>query len=55
MREMNAYTVTLHANGAIAYSEPVTIKWKENETHCEDCDNGTDTPCAVCLDEEAGK
>jgi hypothetical protein len=29
--------------------------WKANETYCEDCDNGTDTPCAVCLDEEAGK
>jgi len=26
---MNSYTVTLHANGAITYSEPVVIEWKE--------------------------
>jgi hypothetical protein len=31
MREMNSYTVTLHADGAITYSEPVVIEWKEEE------------------------
>jgi len=29
MKEMQTYTVTLHANGAITYSEPETIEWKE--------------------------
>ena len=27
-KEMTTYTVTLHANGAITYSEPVDIEWK---------------------------
>jgi hypothetical protein len=26
-REMTTYTVTLHANGGITYSEPVDIEW----------------------------
>ena len=29
--EMITYTVTLHADGAITYSEPVVIEWKEEE------------------------
>ena len=29
MREMTTYTVTLHASGAITYSEPKAIEWKE--------------------------
>jgi hypothetical protein len=31
MKEMNSYTVTLHADGAITYGEPVVIEWKEGE------------------------
>lgn len=31
MREMTAYTVTLHASGAITYSEPKAIEWKEGD------------------------
>jgi hypothetical protein len=27
-REMISYTVTLHSNGAITYSEPKEIDWK---------------------------
>ena len=27
-REMISYTVTLHSNGAITYSEPRDIEWK---------------------------
>lgn len=27
MREMMTYTVTLHADGAITYSEPTPIEW----------------------------
>lgn len=34
MREMTTYTVTLHANGAITYSEPKAIEWKD---YCDDC------------------
>ena len=34
MREMTTYTVTLHASGAITYSEPKAIEWKD---YCEDC------------------
>jgi hypothetical protein len=30
MREMLTYTVTLHASGAITYSEPKAIEWKED-------------------------
>ena len=26
-KEMTTYTVTLHADGAITYSEPVDIEW----------------------------
>jgi hypothetical protein len=26
-----------------------------DEEHCEECDNGTDTPCKECLDKEAGE
>jgi hypothetical protein len=29
MREMTTYTVTLHASGAITYSEPKAIEWQE--------------------------
>ena len=29
MREMISYTVTLNSNGAITYSEPKVIEWKE--------------------------
>ncbi len=29
MIEMTSYTVTLHATGAITYSEPKAIEWKE--------------------------
>jgi hypothetical protein len=29
MREMITYTVTLHANRSITYSEPKVIEWKE--------------------------
>lgn len=29
MREVISYTVTLHANGAITYSEPKAIEWEE--------------------------
>lgn len=29
-----------------------TVKQLENDYHCEDCDNGTDTPCTACLWEE---
>jgi hypothetical protein len=25
------------------------------DTHCEQCDNGTDTPCTACLWEETTK
>lgn len=28
---------------------------KEEETHCEECENGTDTPCTACLWEEGAK
>ena len=31
MKEMIAYTVTLHANGGITYGEPKVIEWKEEE------------------------
>ena len=31
MKEMNSYTVTLHADGGITYSEPVVIEWKEGD------------------------
>ena len=24
-------------------------EWQETDTHCEECDNGTDTPCTACL------
>ncbi len=27
----------------------------ESDTHCEECDNGTDTPCTNCLWEESVK
>jgi len=30
-RDMVSYTVTLHANGAITYSDPVDIQWKTAE------------------------
>jgi hypothetical protein len=26
-----------------------------DEEHCEECDNGTDTPCKECLDKETGE
>jgi hypothetical protein len=29
--EMVTYTVTLHTDGAITYTEPVEIKWVTNE------------------------
>lgn len=29
------------------------LKKRGQETHCEECDNGTDTPCDECLREEA--
>lgn len=29
MKEMITYTVTLHASGAITYSAPKAIEWKE--------------------------
>jgi recombinational DNA repair protein RecR len=30
------------------------VKELENQdTYCEECDNGTDTPCEICLTEEA--
>jgi hypothetical protein len=29
------------------------LEKRGQETHCEECDNGTDTPCADCLEEEA--
>ena len=28
-------------------------EWQPIDTHCEECDNGTDTPCTACLLEEA--
>jgi hypothetical protein len=31
MKEMIAYTVTLHANGGITYGEPKVIEWEEGE------------------------
>jgi hypothetical protein len=27
----------------------------QNDTHCENCDNGTDTPCIPCQWEESVK
>jgi hypothetical protein len=24
-------------------------KCQQADTHCDDCDNGTDTPCTACL------
>jgi hypothetical protein len=31
MKEMMSYTVTLHADGGITYSEPVPIEWVTND------------------------
>ena len=28
---------------------------EEADVHCEECDNGTDTPCEACLAKEAGE
>ena len=28
---------------------------EEADTHCEECDNGTDQPCEACLAKEAGE
>ena len=39
-REMTTYTVTLHADGAITYGEPVDIEWTlagEVEGECDSC------------------
>jgi len=30
-KEMMSYTVTLHANGAITYSEPQPMEWVTND------------------------
>ena len=27
----------------------------DNDTYCDDCDNGTDTPCIACLWKESVK
>ena len=44
------------AQGAYAwnYAEKVRkeIELLEADSHCEECDNGTDTPCTACLWEE---
>ena len=43
---------------AVEYAFEVLEKEKENpsfEEVCEDCDNGTDTPCTACLWEESVK
>jgi hypothetical protein len=29
--------------------------YEEQDNHCEECDNGTDTPCTACLWEESVK
>jgi hypothetical protein len=28
------------------------LEKRGQDTHCEECDNGTDTPCADCLEGE---
>ena len=28
------------------------LEKRGQDTYCEECDNGTDTPCADCLEEE---
>jgi len=47
------------AQGAYAwnYAQKVAkeIEILESETVCEDCSNGTDTPCTACLWEESVK
>ena len=51
----------IHTEGDLLSDEQVLdiieelLKKRATDVHCEECNNGTDSPCKDCLAEEEGK